>query len=112
MGSDVSIRSFRGLKRSTSSFDVVVVDAVVDVVVVVVVAAAVVAVIDFDGVLKPRKCLFPSLGEKIDPGFTFAQRPERQSIKLAAKFFGPVSKEADEPQLFSSSVLHLLLLAH
>ena len=60
MGSDISIRSFRGLKRSTSFLDVV----VVDVVVVVVVAAAVVAVIDFDGVLKPRKCLFPSLGEK------------------------------------------------
>ena len=59
MGSDVSIRSFRGLKRSTSFLDVVVVDVVV-----VVVVAAVVVVIDFDGVLKPRKCLFPSLGEK------------------------------------------------
>ena len=40
-----SIRSFRGLKRSTSSFDVVVVDVVVDVVVVIDVEAVIVVVV-------------------------------------------------------------------
>ena len=83
MGSDVSIRSFRGLKRSTSFLDVV----VVDVVVVVVVAAAVVAVIDFDGVLKPRKCLFPSLGEKNWSRLHFRSTTRKTIYKIGRKVF-------------------------